>query len=168
MIYLHLIPENWPIRLAGGIRKYEECLARIGAAFSGVPWQSKADFSRRKRQDIQVQLVSDAAMAKLNKKYRGMSGATDVLSFAYGESGAPVFAHEPVGEVYIALGTAARQGRLYGQTLSEELCTLTVHGVLHVMGYDHEKDTDAGKMRRAEAKVLKKTGTAASAGLIGR
>lgn len=142
------------------LKKFESLLKRITKAFAPVPWQqAKADFPRRKKEDILVHLISDAAMKKMNAKYRGKAAATDVLSFSYTESDAPVFAHEPVGEVYISLKTAARQAKVWNMTLAEELCILAAHGTLHVLGYDHEgSEAEMKKMRTLEKKVLKAAG----------
>jgi len=163
------MPGRWPQALSSEIKKYQRSLPRLTTGFTGVRWLGAgADFTRRPKHDIQVHLISDARMARINEEYRSKQGPTDVLSFAYRESAAPVFEHEPVGEVYIALQTAARQGKEYGHPLADELGILTVHGALHVMGYDHERKADATKMHAAESKILKKTGTAAALGLIGR
>jgi probable rRNA maturation factor len=169
LIRLQLMPGRWPHALSAEIQKYQRSIPRLTAAFAGIRWLGAGrDFMRRKKHDIQVHLISDAKMARINEEYRSKQGATDVLSFAYRESAAPVFEHEPVGEVYIALQTAARQGKEYGHPLADELRILTVHGALHVMGYDHESTAEATTMRGAEAKILKKTGTVAALGLIGR
>ncbi len=94
-------------------------------------------------------------MLKMNTHYRNKPTTTDVLSFSYIESGAPVFAHEPVGEICISHRKAAAQARENGLTLTDELCVLAVHGALHVMGYDHERsEREKAAMHNAELRVL--------------
>lgn len=95
-----------------------------------------------------VVLVSDAAMRRLNRKFAGKDRPTDVLSFpagpATGES-------EPyLGDVFISVETADRQRP---GPLSRELQTLALHGVLHLLGYDHE--TDQGQMEQIETSLRK-------------
>jgi len=87
---------------------------------------------------IDVSLVDDPTIRQLNKRYRKKDRATDVLSFGYGAEGL-------LGEVIISEETARRQARVYGAPYREELQRLVVHGVLHVLGYDHGR-----KMSRAE------------------
>lgn len=95
-------------------------------------------------------------MAKLNAAYRGKKDTTDVLSFSYFGGAIPVFAHETAGEIYISLPQAARQAKAEKHALADELAILVLHGVLHLMGYDHEKSAaEAARMHRLEAKLIK-------------
>jgi probable rRNA maturation factor len=94
-----------------------------------------------------VRLVGDTAMRRLNRTYRGKDYATDVLSFP-GEV-TPEGHH--LGDVVIAVPTARRQAATAGHPLRRELEILLLHGVLHCLGYDHEKDD--GTMDRLEAKL---------------
>ena len=87
---------------------------------------------------IDVSLVDDRTIRRLNKSYRRKDRATDVLSFGYGEEGL-------LGDVIISEETARRQAKAYGAPYQEELQRLVVHGVLHVLGYDHGR-----KMSHAE------------------
>ncbi len=105
------------------------------------------------RGDVSIAVVSDRRMRALNRQFRGKDIATDVLSFpATHMPGVTSF----LGDIVIAAGVAARQARDAGHPLSTELKILALHGLLHLMGYDHE--TDAGKMARAEARLRKKAG----------
>lgn len=88
-------------------------------------------------------------MRALNRQFRGTDHATDVLSFPSEERGF-------LGDVVIASGVAARQAREAGHSLLIELKVLSLHGLLHLLGYDHE--TDQGKMARVEARLRKKGG----------
>lgn len=105
------------------------------------------------RGDVSVAVVSDRRMRALNRQFRGKDAATDVLSFpATHMPGVSSF----LGDIVIAAGVAARQAREAGHPVSTELRVLALHGLLHLLGYDH--DTDGGKMARAEARLRKKAG----------
>jgi len=99
--------------------------------------------------DLCVALVSDRRMRALNRQFRGKDYATDVLSFPSEDRGF-------MGDIVIALGVAARQAREAGHSIQTELKVLALHGLLHLLGYDHEGD--GGKMARVEARLRKKAG----------
>lgn len=128
---------------------------------------------------VSIALVSDGLMRRLNAAYRGERRATDVLSFRTGSppprslrpsnargrrprphaSGPKPRASrgQPVvhlGDLAIAHGVAGRQARQYGHSLGVELRVLALHGLLHLLGYDHE--TDAGTMRRLEERLRRR------------
>ncbi len=90
-----------------------------------------------------VLITGDAELRRLNRDFRGKDYATDVLSFASGMGGAP-----HLGELAISLGRARAQAREFGHLLEDEVRILMLHGVLHLLGHDHE--TDTGQMARAE------------------
>jgi probable rRNA maturation factor len=96
-----------------------------------------------------VALVSDAHIRRLNATYRGKDAATDVLSFSAGEPGW-------LGDVVIASGVARRQAREAGHPVQVELRVLALHGLLHLLGYDHEHDD--GRMARVERRLRRKGG----------
>ena len=99
-------------------------------------------------------LTDDAEMRKLNRQYRGIDRATDVLSFPQDD---PPVAGMPVllGDVVISCETAARQARDNGEKIEREMNRLLIHGVLHLLGHDHESDPPAARrMRRLERKLL--------------
>lgn len=99
--------------------------------------------------DVCVAVVSNRRMRSLNRQFRGKDYATDVLSFP---SGSPGF----LGDIVIAAGVAAAQARFAGHTLTTELKVLSLHGLLHLLGYDHQ--VDDGRMARAERRLRKKAG----------
>lgn len=111
----------------------------------------------RARGKVTIALLTDAAMRKLNARFRGADYATDVLSFPSDERGV-------LGDIAIARGVAARQARQLGHAERVELRVLALHGLLHLLGYDHE--TDTGEMARAEERLRRKAGL--PAGLITR
>lgn len=105
--------------------------------------------------ELSVALVGDDEMAGLNEKYRGKEGPTDVLSFGCDDP-CPAGAGEPVtlGDVIIAPDVAVAHAAEYGTTVEEELNLLLVHGILHLLGYDHESDEDAAVMQAREQLLL--------------
>lgn len=169
MIRLSLAPGKVSRKHTNDLKIYEKKLPRITQALASVAGRvKKGDVSLRKKPEVLVHLISDAVMKSLNTQYRHKPKATDVLSFSYLEGKTPLFPHEPAGEIYISLETAARQAKEWDTTLAEELAILTVHGSLHVMGYDHEGSAAAEKkMHRAEKLILEKAGLPLT-GLIGR
>lgn len=105
---------------------------------------------------LTITFIRDRSMRQLNRKYRGLDKATDVLSFAYHESGDDFAAAETgahLGDVVISVETAARYARELGLTFERELEHLVIHGTLHLAGYDHE--TDNGEMQRLERRLRK-------------
>ena len=101
------------------------------------------------RGDLCVALISDRRMRALNRQFRGKDHVTDVLSF-------PSDARGFLGDIVIAEAMAKRQAKEHGHSLKIEVQTLALHGLLHLLGYDHE--TDDGRMARAEARLRKQAG----------
>ena len=116
---------------------------------------------------LTVRLVSDAEIARMNETFRKKKGPTDVLSFPMmarrrpvrlGRGSRTVKVGEYLGDIAISPATAQRYAKKNGRKLSSELQVLILHGVLHLLGYDHE--TDRGKMDRIERKLRKRLGLA--------
>ncbi|MDA3936111.1 MAG: rRNA maturation RNase YbeY [Actinomycetota bacterium] len=107
------------------------------------------------RIELSVAVVDDVEMTELNERYRNKVGPTDVLSFGCDDPCAAQ-GDEPIalGDVIIAPEVAARQAVEYGNTIEGELNLLLVHGVLHLLGYDHEDDDDAAAMQERERALL--------------
>jgi len=105
--------------------------------------------------ELSVLLVGDAEMRRLNRDYRGKDAPTDVLAFALREGDGGTLHPEMLGDVVISLDTAARQARARGATLGDEVRVLLTHGVLHLLGYDHERSPrDARAMFRKQRHLL--------------
>jgi probable rRNA maturation factor len=112
----------------------------------------------RARGDVAVALAGDAQVRALNRRYRRKDRSTDVLSFPVDAPG------EELGDIVIATGVARRQAREAGHSAQTELRVLALHGLLHLLGYDH--DEGDGRMARVEARLRRKGGL--RAGLIER
>lgn len=139
----------------------------------------------RARGAVTIALVDDVAMRRLNREFAGKDTATDVLSFPAwpaearrakaarsvghdshlpgASAGTPAQRHS-LGDIVIATGVARRQARAAGHAYAQELRVLALHGLLHLLGHDHE--TDDGRMARLEATLLRRGGV--TAGVIER
>lgn len=106
--------------------------------------------------ELSVVLADDSLVQTLNRDYRGKDKPTNVLSFALTEADSPEAEDAPtlLGDVVLAWETLVRESEEQGKTLSNHLCHLVVHGVLHLLGYDHEVDAEAEEMERLEVEVL--------------
>jgi len=110
--------------------------------------------------EMSVVLADDALVRTLNRDYRGKDKPTNVLSFALTEADGPDAEDAPtmLGDVVLAWETVSREAAEQGKTLSDHTCHLVVHGVLHLLGYDHEIDEQAEEMERLEVEVLSTLG----------
>ena len=97
--------------------------------------------------ELSVVLATDAAVQKLNKAYSGKDKPTNVLSFPAGDPSL-------LGDVVLAYGTVAREARTEEKPFQNHVSHLVVHGVLHLLGYDHEQVPEAEKMEARETKIL--------------
>lgn len=109
---------------------------------------------------IELVLVDDATIQQINNEYRGKDEPTDVLSF-------PIepFANAPLGSIVISLDTAKRVAKELNHTVETEIKILFIHGLLHLLGFDHESDN--GEMQKEEERVRERFGLSAK-GLIDR
>ena len=113
-----------------------------------LPKQAARKLKKKNCYSLSVSIVNDSQMKKLNRRFRKKNRTTDVLSFPQLEGKQFLTAHPEIGDVIISLPTARRQAKEYGFTLELELARLTIHGVLHLFGYDHERS------RKDEKKIL--------------
>jgi probable rRNA maturation factor len=136
--------------------------------------------------ELAIALVSDARIQALNRRYRRKNYPTDVLSFPSEQQTAnhasrasrlasrasrlaphaSRLAPRPLGDIVIAMGVARRQARAAGHSYAAELKILALHGLLHLLGYDHERPGDRARMERIERRLRAKGGL--RAGLIER
>lgn len=113
--------------------------------------------------EISVTIVDNEKIHELNKKYRNIDSETDVLSFPLGENGVYDINHDTdeaeLGDIVISLEKAEEQAKRYGHSLEREVGFLTVHSMLHLLGYDHEQGgIEMVRMREKEEKVLTELG----------
>jgi len=122
------------------------------------------------RGEVTIALGSDATMCRLNRDFRGIDAATDVLSFPAGRQDTRRIRNagrkqlKSLGDIAIATGVARRQARQCRHSTATELRVLALHGLLHLLGYDHV--TDQGQMERVEERLRRQAGLAG--GLISR
>ena len=121
--------------------------------------------------EVSVSFVDNKEIRKLNKLYRDKDKSTDVLSFPLGENGEYDINNETgsllLGDVVISIETALKQANMYGHSVEREIGFLTVHSMLHLLGYDHETSPlDATNMREREETILEKLGISRSSSFI--
>ena len=113
--------------------------------------------------EISVTIVDDEQIHQLNLKHRNIDRPTDVLSFPLGVDGVYDINNDTgaqlLGDIVISIETAVRQAELYGHSLNREIAFLTVHSMLHLLGYDHEPGgLELVRMREKEEAVLTQLG----------
>jgi len=137
-----------PVDIVSRVRGRKLPLRRIKRTAQDI-----LDFLDQSESELSLALVDNAAIAKLNKKYRRKSKATDVLSFP-----AESAANGPglLGDVVISIDKARQQAQAGGWTLTQEIDRLLIHGIVHLLGYDHERSPkDARVMRALEKKIAR-------------
>lgn len=115
--------------------------------------------------EVEVTLVNDETIREMNNKFRNIDASTDVLSFPLGENGVydknPETGAKMLGDIVISVEHALSQADLYGHGIEREVAFLTVHSMLHLLGYDHENGgLEKTIMREKEEKVLDALGLA--------
>lgn len=103
--------------------------------------------------ELSIALVDDEGIALLNEAWRGKSGPTDVLSFSLMEGEHAERRGALLGDVIVSLETAERQARRARRTLDDEVARLVIHGTLHLLGHDHEREGEAKRMRAEERRL---------------
>lgn len=105
-------------------------------------------------------LVDDSYIHELNKTYRKIDRVTDVITFVLEDDDKCLLpkGKRVLGDIYISIDTAERQAKEYGHGLDRELCFLAVHGVYHLLGYDHMNEKDEKIMFQKQEEVLKEYG----------
>ncbi len=113
---------------------------------------------------VSVSFVDNRYIHRINKKYRHIDRPTDVISFAFLDDGhqyEKVLFHEgmvALGDIYISVEKAIEQANEYGHSVNRELCFLFVHGLLHLLGYDHMNERDEKVMFSLQEEILKEKG----------
>ncbi|MEK7624888.1 MAG: rRNA maturation RNase YbeY [Patescibacteria group bacterium] len=122
-------------------------------------------FEKKIKGEVEITMVGEKKIISLNSKYRGKNKVTDVLSFSLIEGGndSPPFQGGVrgglpsilLGQIFICYPQIVRQAKEYGVTVEEEFARMLAHGLLHLVGYDHVKPSDAKKMFRLQEKIVK-------------
>ena len=111
--------------------------------------------------EVSITLTDDKTIHALNKKYRGIDRPTDVLSFAFQESDEPKILNaeiETLGDIIISIERAKLQAADFGHSFLREIIFLEVHGLLHLLGYDHIEENDRIEMEAEQKFVMEKLG----------
>ena len=147
-------PERWDIGVAVADAFLDEVRAeRIAALLARV----LADEGVEDDSGLSVEIAADAVLHELNREHRGVDGPTDVLSFAAEEGEAfPTAPGQPryLGDIAVSVETVRRNAVEAGLSTSDEIDHVLVHGLLHLLGYDHESDEDEAAMRAREEGYL--------------
>ena len=106
-----------------------------------------------------VIIIDNEEIHKINKEYRGIDRPTDVISFALEDDDSFVQLDKRIlGDIYISIDKAKEQANEYGHKLLRELCFLTIHGILHLLGYDHMTEEDEKVMFGLQERILSEYG----------
>ena len=115
--------------------------------------------------EVSVTLTNDQRIHELNLQYRGIDRPTDVLSFAFRDSDEPeIFSDadseqpEILGDIIISIDRAKSQAEEFGHSIRREIVFLTVHGILHLLGYDHMEETDRLEMESEQKFMMERLG----------
>lgn len=118
-----------------------------------------------KDSEVSITLTDDKTIHDLNRNYRGIDRPTDVLSFAFHESDEPAIitddvdeAIDTLGDIIISVERAKSQAEDYGHSLRREIVFLTVHGMLHLLGYDHMEESDRLEMEKEQEYIMSQLG----------
>lgn len=138
--------QSWP-----GLVPGPEALVRLSLAEAAAALDLEAG-------EVSVVLADDDFVRRLNRYHRGKDGPTNVLSFPAG--GAPAVSGTPplLGDIVLAGGTVAREACIQGKAPADHLAHLVVHGLLHLLGYDHQDDEGAREMETLETTILARLG----------
>ncbi|MCD5390842.1 rRNA maturation RNase YbeY [candidate division NPL-UPA2 bacterium] len=109
----------------------------------------------RSQAEVSIILVTDDYIRSLNQKYRHLDQATDVLAFAMGEGEFSSLNPHLLGDVVISAERVEEQAEQFGESLDRELARLTIHGVLHLLGYDDVRGEDKKRMEARQEEILK-------------
>lgn len=129
-------PQSMVRRVAGALQSH-----------LGIPLEAR---------EVSVRFANDADVSSLNKQFRGRDGATNVLSFP--ATPVPGQAGNALGDIILARETVLAEAAAQGKTITDHACHLVLHGMLHLLGYDHDTDERAEEMESLERNVLNDIG----------
>lgn len=111
--------------------------------------------------EVSVRVVSAVEMQQLNSEFRGQDKPTNVLSFPAGDlAGLPDEAERPLGDIVVCAAVVADEAEQQGKTERDHWAHMIVHGTLHLLGFDHENDSDAAEMESLEIRIMTDYGIA--------
>lgn len=130
---------------------------KISSCPFSANWVEKIVKKVAKRVDVnngsvEINIVSETEIKKINKNYRGKNCSTDVLSFAWSEEGE--VRSEMLGQIYLSYVYIVRQAKQWKVTVKEEFARMLVHGFLHLVGYDHETESEKKVMFDLQEKII--------------
>ncbi|MDC7683076.1 rRNA maturation RNase YbeY [Asticcacaulis sp. BYS171W] len=134
---------------------WTEVLPEVSGVVTGAIEAAFAHLGAKEQLDIVVLLTDDAEMKALNKEFRQKNAPTNVLSFP-----APDMMHPHLGDIAFGFETCVREAKEQSKTLKDHVAHLSVHGALHLLGYDHLNDAEAEEMEDLERQILKGLGIA--------
>jgi len=130
--------------------------AKVKAVVRRAVAQAAASTRSTTGAEVAIVLTDDSAIRALNRDWRGIDKATNVLSFPAKEAGPRQAGPRPhLGDIVLAFETIEREAKSEHKSLTHHLAHLAVHGFLHLVGYDHERDKDAHQMEQAERDILR-------------
>jgi probable rRNA maturation factor len=137
-----------------------EDLARRAAGLALSRGKAGFGINQQTAIEVAIRLADDAVQQRLNRDWRGVDAPTNVLAFPAWEPGAEIPPGAPLllGDVVLALETIAREAVEQGKPLADHLSHLVVHGVLHLLGYDHATEAEAIAMEALETSILARLG----------
>lgn len=124
------------------LRAVEACRAQV------EDWPSRT---------VSIRLCDDAEMRSLNREWRGFDKPTNVLSFPAADMGHP---EAPLGDIALSFETCTRESTEEGKRLEDHVTHLVIHGVLHLLGLDHDQPHEADEMEEVERRILGRLGIA--------
>ncbi|MBK7896186.1 MAG: rRNA maturation RNase YbeY [Candidatus Promineifilaceae bacterium] len=141
------------------VQQKEKVLQSVAAALRTAVTVTLRHEKIKPPAEVTLLLTDDDQLKSLNKTYRGIDAPTDVLSFESGDSMPGMEGDEAyLGDIIISLPTAERQAKEGGHSLKAELQLLTVHGTLHLLGFDHEEPDEKDRMWWTQASILAQLG----------
>ena len=141
------------------VQQKVKVLHSIAAALRTAVTVTLRNEKRKPPIEVTVLLTDDDQLKALNKEYRGIDKPTDVLSFEAGDTMPGMADDDPyLGDIVISVPTAERQAKQGGHSLKSELQLLTVHGTLHLLGFDHEEPEEKDRMWWTQASILAQLG----------
>jgi probable rRNA maturation factor len=149
-----------PCAAWGGVCPAAEELARAAAEAALARGMADAGLAPRTAIELGISLSDDTEQRRLNRDWRGVDRPTNVLAFPAWEPGTPLPPDAPLllGDVVLAFETVAREAEEQAKPLSDHLSHLVVHGVLHLLGYDHGTEAEAAAMEALETSILASLG----------